>query len=83
MSPVAEETSPDADASLVDALTRILARACRQLGNAGHPSDSARLAAEAWSLLRHRFPDDAERINGTMHYLSRVEQKLEALDRQL
>ena len=82
MSPMAEVPSPDADAPLVDALTRILARACRQLGNAGQPSDAARLAAEAWSLLRHRYPDDAERLNGTLHYLSRVEQKLEALDRQ-
>ena len=82
MSPMAEVTSPDPDAPLIDALTRVLARACRQLGNAGHPSDAARLAAEGWSLLRHGFPDDAERLNGTLHYLSRVEQKLEALQRQ-
>ncbi len=79
MSPTADATSPDA--SLVDALTRVLARACRQLGNAGHPSDALRLAAEGWSLLRHRFPDDAERLNGAMHYLSRIEQKLEAPER--
>ncbi|MEO7041461.1 MAG: hypothetical protein ABI035_04300 [Gemmatimonadaceae bacterium] len=82
MSPMAEATSPDAEASLVDALTRVLARACRELGNAGHPSDAARLAAEGWSVLRHRFPDDAERLNGTLHYLSRVEQKLETIERQ-
>ncbi|MEO9046086.1 MAG: hypothetical protein ABI331_01510 [Gemmatimonadaceae bacterium] len=79
---MAEATSPDAEASLVDALTRVLARACRELGNAGHPSDAARLAAEGWSVLRHRFPDDAERLNGTLHYLSRVEQKLETIERQ-
>ena len=76
MSSTTDAVSPDA--SLVDALTRVFARACRQLGNAGHPSDALRLAAEGWSLLRHRYPDDAERLNGAMHYLSRIEQKIEA-----
>jgi uncharacterized protein (DUF2249 family) len=75
--------SPEAiQAAVVDALTRILAHTCRELGKAGHPSTAAQLAAEAWSLLREEYPDDAERLNGAMHYLSRLEQKLEALERQ-
>jgi uncharacterized protein (DUF2249 family) len=74
--------APDTDAAtIVDALTRILARACRQLGNANHPSEAARLAAEGWSLLRHSYLKDAERLNGSMHYLARLEQQAEALAR--
>lgn len=69
--------SPDNAAALVDALTRVFARVCRELGKAGHPSDASRLAAEAWSLLRKDYPGDAERINGTMHYLARIEQDME------
>lgn len=65
-------------AAVVDALTRILAHTCRELGKAGHPSTASQLAAEGWSLLRDDYPDDAERLNGAMHYLSRLEQKLEA-----
>src|SRR5690606_16278711 len=66
------------DPSTVDALTRILARTLRRLGQAGAPWDASRLAAEAWSLLRASYPRDAERINGAMHYLARLEQQLEA-----
>jgi uncharacterized protein (DUF2249 family) len=69
-------------AAVIDALTRVLAHTCRELGKAGHPSTAAQLAAEAWSVLREDYPDDAERLNGAMHYLSRLEQKLEALERQ-
>lgn len=88
-SPVAESPSPTeaapgaaTDPAVVDALTRILARALRQLGQAGQPWDASRLAAEGWSVLRASYPSDAERLNGAMHYLARLEQKLEALARQ-
>jgi hypothetical protein len=77
------EPSPEVVTSaVVDALTRILAHTCRKLGKAGHPSAAAQLAAEGWSLLRDDYPDDAERLNGAMHFLSRLEQKLEAEQRQ-
>ena len=66
------------DASTVDALTRVFAHALRRLGQAGEPWDASRLAAEGWSLLRASYPRDAERLNGAMHYLARLEQKLEA-----
>ena len=71
-----EGSSSESNDALVDALTRVLAKACRQLGNAGHPSDASRIAAEGWSLLRGPYPEHAERINGAMHYLARLEQKL-------
>lgn len=83
MSSDTEVPSPEViNAAVIDALTRILAHTCRELGKAGHPSTAAQLAAEGWSLLRDDYPDDAERLNGAMHYLSRLEQKLEALERQ-
>ncbi|MEO7104727.1 MAG: DUF2249 domain-containing protein [Gemmatimonadaceae bacterium] len=83
MPPEATDPSPEVvTAAVVDALTRILAHTCRELGKAGHPSTAAQLAAEAWSLLREDYPNDAERLNGAMHYLSRLEQKLEAEQRQ-
>lgn len=83
MSPDTTDPSPEVTtATVVDALTRILARTCRELGKAGRPSTAAQLAAEGWSLLRADYPDDSERLNGAMHYLSRLEQKLEAQQRQ-
>lgn len=72
--PVAASTDP----STIDALTRILARTLRRLGQTGAPWDASRLAAEGWSLLRASYPRDAERLNGAMHYLARLEQQLEA-----
>ena len=67
-----------ANAPAVGALTRALVQACRQLGKAGRPSDAMRIAAEGWSALWTSYPDDAERINGVMHYLARLEQQLTA-----
>jgi uncharacterized protein (DUF2249 family) len=83
MSPDTTDPSPEiVTAAVVDALTRILAHTCRELGKAGHPYTASQLAAEAWSLLREDYPDDAERLNGALHFLSRLEQKLEAQQRQ-
>lgn len=75
-----DETSPAGSSHphVLAALTRVLARTLRKLGQAGEPWDASRLAAEGWSLLRSSSPADAERLNGAMHYLARLEQKLEA-----
>jgi hypothetical protein len=62
-------SSPD----VVDGLTRVLAKACRRLGDAGHPEDAAALAAQGWALVRQVHPAQAERLDGTMHYLARLE----------
>lgn len=78
-----ETSSPaSAHASAVGALTRAFVQACRQLGKAGRPSDAMSIAAQGWSALWTSFPDDAERINGVMHYLARLEQSLSAHDDQ-
>ncbi len=52
--------------------TAVLVKTLRALGNAGHPDAANRLAAQAWSALRHTHPREAERINGIMHYLARL-----------
>jgi hypothetical protein len=61
------------DADVVDGLTRVLAKACRRLGDAGHPKDAAALAAQGWVLVRKVHPVQADRLDGTMHYLARLE----------
>lgn len=68
------DTGDDAgvDAEVADALLAVLIRALRALGEAGHPEDANRLAARAWSSVRHQQPAAAARINGTMHYLARL-----------
>jgi hypothetical protein len=67
--PAGVSGSPD----VVDGLTRVLAKACRRLGDAGHPEDAAALAAQGWALVRKVHPAQAERLDGTMHYLARLE----------
>ena len=53
------------------ALNRLFDRAVRLLGDSGRTDEACRLAAEAWSLLRHVAPGEAERLNGTLHWLTR------------
>lgn len=65
-----------ADADVLDELTRVLARACRRLGEAGHPNEAGRLAADGWLVLRVPHPGLAQRLDGTMHHLARLEQQL-------
>lgn len=73
--PTTERTDSDDD---FEALMQVLTRALRRLGEAGQPEDANRLAARAWSAIRHQHPAEAERINGTMHYLSRLPGKTPA-----
>jgi hypothetical protein len=65
--------SASGDATIVDGLTRVLAKACRRLGDAGHPEDAAALAAQGWALVRKVHPTQAVRLDGIMHYLARLE----------
>ncbi|MEO6943221.1 MAG: hypothetical protein ABI053_00740 [Lacisediminihabitans sp.] len=66
---VADGEIPD----VIDGLTRVLAKACRQLGDAGHPREAGKLAADGWVLLREHHPREADRLDGTMHYTARLE----------
>lgn len=63
-------------ADVVDGLTRVLAKACRQLADAGQPRAAGKLAADGWVLLRETHPKQADRLDGTMHYTARLEAQL-------
>jgi hypothetical protein len=62
----------------VDAVTRVLVRACRALAESGRPRDAGRLAADAWAALRRTHPRQAQHLDGAMHHIARVEQRLDA-----
>jgi uncharacterized protein (DUF2249 family) len=53
-------------------LTRVLARALRELGDNGAPESASRLAAQAWVTVRHSHRTQAERLAGVLHYLARL-----------
>ncbi|HEX5333863.1 MAG TPA: DUF2249 domain-containing protein [Cellulomonas sp.] len=72
---------PADSADVVDGLSRVLSRACRQLAEAGQPQRAGRLAADGWVLLRRSHPVQAQRLDGTMHHAARLEQKLETAAR--
>lgn len=74
-------TDPAAD--LVDGLTRVLVRAVRRLAEAGEPRDAGRIAAEGWKLLRADHQRQAMRLDGAMHHIARLEQQLEAREKEM
>lgn len=61
--------SPPSEQTLSD-LNKLLAKALRSLAQQGAEHDACTLAAEAWSLLRHVSPGEAERMNSLLHYLT-------------
>lgn len=64
------------ETDLRDALvstTDVLVKTLRALGQNGQPEAANRLAAKAYWALRPTSPEQAERINGAMHYLARLE----------
>jgi len=63
-------SEPEAGGAALKGLNKILVKALRQYGEAGHGDEACTLAAEAWSLLRHDAPQEAERMNGLLHYLT-------------
>ena len=65
------------DKRTINGLTRVLAKACRALGDAGHPKEAAALAAQGWTMVRKVHPTQANRLDGAMHYLARLEAKQE------
>jgi uncharacterized protein (DUF2249 family) len=74
----ADVTGEGPERDPVDALTRVLVRACRALAEAGRPRDAGRLAADAWKVLRHDHVRQAQHLDGAMHHIARVEQRLES-----
>jgi uncharacterized protein (DUF2249 family) len=54
-------------------LTTSLVRALRRIGDLGDPETANRLAGTAYAHIRRDEPLAAERLNGVMHYLARLE----------
>lgn len=72
MSSLVEESRPLTSATstvLADALVAAL----RRLGEAGQPTAASQLAARTYARLRHDEPHIADRLNGVMHHLARLE----------
>lgn len=53
-------------------LNKLFDSALRALGDAGQADAACELAAQGWTLLRHSWPREGERLNGTLHYLTRT-----------
>ncbi|HEY8704362.1 MAG TPA: hypothetical protein VIL98_06385 [Gaiellaceae bacterium] len=62
----------------LERLGPLLDRAVRALGDAGEADAAARIAAEAWWLLRGPSPRCARRLNATLHYLTLTPTKKES-----
>lgn len=65
------DAPPAADQAL-QALNRHFLRALLALGETGNAQrdQACRIAAAAWSELRHAHPREAERLNGVLHALT-------------
>lgn len=57
------------------ALNKLFDRSLRALGDAGQAEMACELAAEGWKLLRNGWPQEGERLNGALHYLTRAPKK--------
>lgn len=65
-----QETSGKSGEQLLKDLNKMFIKALRQLAETGQGDQACQLAAEAWSLLRHDMNEEAERLNGLLHYLT-------------
>jgi hypothetical protein len=63
-------TETAAPPDTLERLGLLFDRAVRALGDAGETDAAARIAAEAWWLLRGPSPRCARRLNATLHYLT-------------
>ncbi|MBE3557465.1 MAG: DUF2249 domain-containing protein [Firmicutes bacterium] len=67
--PLSRENSEHA---LVEQLVTLLIRSLRLHRDQASSGEAATLAAQAWAALRNPYPQLAERLNGTLHYLTNV-----------
>lgn len=55
----------------IGGLNRLLVLALLALARAGSAEEACRIAARAWSLLRHHHTREAERLTAVLHTLAR------------
>jgi uncharacterized protein (DUF2249 family) len=70
MSQVETTLFHEGDIESVRRLNRLLIRAVKALGDEGQVDLACRIAAEAWAALRKEHPEEAEKLNGALHYLT-------------
>lgn len=58
-------------ADFVKALNRLLVRALIELDRVAIDDEGCRIAGEGWALLRHGYPQEADRLNAVLHSLTR------------
>ncbi len=63
--------APHLETDHLHRLNRLLIQAVKALGDEGQTDRACRIAAEAWAALRKEWPEEAERLNGALHYLTR------------
>ncbi|MCC6238848.1 MAG: hypothetical protein IT448_00905 [Phycisphaerales bacterium] len=51
-------------------LNKLFIKALRELADAGRADEACTYAGQAWAVLRHVSPAEAERHNGLLHYLT-------------
>jgi uncharacterized protein (DUF2249 family) len=51
-------------------LNALFIRALKALGEAGQTDLASRLAGEGWKEIRHESPEEAEKLNGALHWLN-------------
>ena len=64
-------TAPHSAEDEVAGLNRLLIVALVALARAGPADEACRIAARAWSLLRHNNAREAERLTAALHSLTR------------
>ncbi|HRQ10992.1 MAG TPA: DUF2249 domain-containing protein [Trueperaceae bacterium] len=67
--PTPEPVTPE---TAIARLNKLFDSALKALGDAGQTDAACELAAQGWTLLRHQWPREGERLNGTLHYLTRT-----------
>lgn len=65
------QSHSDAFADDLCRLNRLLIRALKALGDRGEVDLACRIGADAWSSIRKTHPEEAEKLNGVLHYLTR------------
>ncbi len=72
--PVGNAVDPGVDSPevAIARLNKLFDSALKALGDAGQADAACELAAQGWTLLRHQWPREGERLNGTLHYLTRT-----------
>ena len=63
-------TAPDSAGDELGSLNRLLIAALLALARAGPAEEACRIAARAWSVLRHHNAREAARLTGALHTLT-------------